>query len=164
MNVGGKRFLVDTCVWVDSYCVDHAAGASAKRFIAEAFVQGATLLFPVHSAKDVLYVLEAEFKRAARRELGSLDEKTAHAARSAALGCMRNMCELATAVGADVSDLWAADKYLGIHQDFEDNLVLSACRRAKADFLITNDRALISHATVVAKTPDEMLSLKSLDV
>lgn len=164
MNMGGRRVLVDTCVWVDSYCVDHPAGASAKRFIAEAYAQGATLLYAVHAAKDVLFVLEAEFKRAARRELGSVDEGTAQAAMRAALGCMRSMCELATAVGADGSDLWLADKYLGIHRDFEDNLVLSACRRAKADFLVTNDRALIAHATVVAKTPDEMLGLMSLDV
>jgi predicted nucleic acid-binding protein len=164
MNLGGKRVLVDTCVWVDNYCADHAGGADAKRFLQMAVGQGAELLYAVHATKDVLYVLESEFKRAARRELGTLDEPTVRAAKRAALGCMRNMCDLATAVGADVSDVWLADKYLRIHGDFEDNLVLAACRRAKADYLVTNDRALIAHADVVAKTPREMLDLMRLEV
>ncbi len=164
MNLGGKRVLVDTCVWVDNYCADHAGGADAKRFLQMAVGQGAELLYAVHATKDVLYVLESEFKRAVRLELGALDEPTAQAAKRAALGCMRNMCDLATAVGADVSDVWLADKYLRIHGDFEDNLVLAACRRAKADYLVTNDRALIAHADVVAKTPREMLDLMRLEV
>lgn len=163
MNVEGKHVLVDTCVWVDSYCADHVAGADAKQFLQMAFTQNAELLYAVHAAKDVLYVLENEFKRAARRELGTIDESVALAAKKAALGCTRNMCDLATAVGADTSDIWLANKYLRIHQDFEDNLVLAACRRAKADYLVTNDRTLIAHADVTAKTPREMLDLMSLD-
>lgn len=164
MSVSGKRILVDTCVWVDNYCADHAAGACAKRFVAEAYSRGCTLLFAVHTTKDVLYVLESEFKRAARRELGSVDERVATAAKKAAYGCVRNMCDIATAVGADASDVWLADKYLSMHQDFEDNLVLAACRRAQADYLVTNDHRLIAHADVVAKTPADMLALMTLDV
>lgn len=100
----------------------------------------------------MLYVLENEFKRAARRELGSVDEHVAAAAKKAALGCMRNMSEIATAVGADASDAWLANKYLSMHLDFEDNLVLAACRRAQVDYLVTNNRTFIAHADVVAKT------------
>lgn len=164
MSADDKRYLVDTCVWVDNYCSDHVGSESARHFLAEAYRRGAVLLYAVHAAKDVLYVLENEFKRAARRESGFIDDASARAARQAALGCMKNMCSLATAVGADASDIWLADKYLEVHRDFEDNLVLSACRRAKADYLITSDRSLIAHATVVAKTPDEMLGLMRLDI
>ena len=164
MNLGGKQVLVDSCVWVDNYCADHVAREIAKRFLAEAYAQGASLLYTVHTAKDVLYVLESEFKRSARQRLGTVDDRVAKAAKDAALGCVRNMCELATAIGADASDIWLADKHLGIHGDFEDNLVLAACQRAKADFLVTNDRALIAHANAVAKTPGDMLALMSLGV
>ncbi len=163
MNVGGKLILIHTCVWVDNYCADHVAGVDAKQFLQMSFTQNAELLYAVHAAKDVLYVLENEFKRAARRELGTIDESVVLSAKKAALGCVRNMCDLATAVGADTSDIWLANKYLRIHPDFEDNLVLAACKRAKADYLVTNDRTLIAHADVTAKTPREMLELMSLD-
>lgn len=162
MNMSGKRILIDTCVWVDNYCANHVAGADARQFIQAAFSQDAVLLYAVHATKDVLYVLESEFKRAARREFGSVDARAAQAAKKAAYGCMCNMCDLGEAVGADVSDVWLANKYLRIHQDFEDNLVLAACRRAKVDYLVTNDRDLISHADVVAKTPRQMLDIMSL--
>ena len=162
MKLKGTRILVDTCVWVDNYCTGRPCGETAKRFLAEAYGQGALLLYAVHTAKDVLFVLESEFKRAARQNAGTLSERMAQAAHEAALGCMFNMCGLATAAGADGSDVWLAEKYLRIHRDFEDNLVLAACKRAKADFLVTNDRALIEHADLVAKTPGQMLELMHL--
>ena len=164
MTLEGKKVMVDTCVWVDSYCLDHAGGEAAKRFLVKANAQGAAILYAVHAAKDVLFVLEQEFKRAARRETGGLEDGMARAAREAATACMQAMCERATAVGADASDIWLANKYLRIHRDFEDNLVLAACRRAKADYLVTRDRALMAHADVLAKTPEEMLALMSLGI
>ena len=109
-------------------------------------------------------MLEAEFRRVARRGDDELSESAAIAAHEAALGCTRNMCELATAVGADATGIWLADRYLSIHRDFEDNLALAACKRAKADYLVTRDKGLIAHADVVAKTPEEMLALMELDV
>ena len=45
-----------------------------------------------------------------------------------------------------------------------DNLVLAACRRAKADHLVTSDQSLIAHADVIAKTPEEMLALMGLGI
>ena len=113
MNAEGLKLVVDTNVWVDSYCSEHPGNETAIRQLA--------------------------------------------------WGCMRNMNEVATPIGADVSDIWLADKYLKIHPDFEDNLVLAACRRVKADFLVTNDAQLIAHADVVAKTPEQMLQLLLLD-
>ena len=159
MNLGGKRVLVDTCVWVDNYCADHAGGADAKRFLQMAVGQGAELLYAVHATKDVLYVLESEFKRAAWLELGALDEPTAQAAKRAALGCMRNMCDLATTVGADVSDVWLADKYLRIHGDFEDNLVAASARSAGASFIVTSDERLRAQSPIAALLPQDMAKL-----
>ena len=72
------------------------------------------------------------------------------------------MTENATAVGADASDLWLADKYLALHRDYEDNLVLAACKRAAADYLVTNDRKLLEHADIAAKTPRQMMPILAL--
>ena len=80
----------------------------------------------------------------------------------AALAFVRNMTENATAVGADASDLWLADKYLALHRDYEDNLVLAACKRAQVDYLVTNDRKLLEHADLAAKTPRQMMPILAL--
>lgn len=163
MREGPLRIVVDTNVWVDSYCEEHVGSAAAKRFLIAAQEAHAELLYPVHIAKDVVFVLSQEARRVFTARFGSLSESMALAIRESAWACMRNMNELATPVGADMSDIWLADKYLRIHPDFEDNLVLAACRRMKANYLVTNDAQLIAHADVVAKTPDQMLQLLALD-
>ena len=163
MNAEGLKLVVDTNVWVDSYCSEHPGNETARRFLSFAIEQGCTLLYPVHVCKDVAYVVCREYQRAAARTDGHVSEETSRAIRQLAWGCLRNMNEVATPIGADVSDIWLADKYLKIHPDFEDNLVLAACRRVKADFLVTNDAQLIAHADVVAKTPEQMLQLLLLD-
>ena len=154
--------MVDANVWVDSFCADHAGSLAARVFIGQAAESGATLLFPVHVAKDVLYVVQHELKRRVLAEKGSVDEASARSIGEAALAFVRNMTENATAVGADVSDLWLADKYLALHRDYEDNLVLAACKRAAADFLVTNDRKLLEHADLAAKTPRQMMPILAL--
>ncbi|MBQ9058623.1 MAG: PIN domain-containing protein [Atopobiaceae bacterium] len=163
MSFEGARIVVDTCVWIDNYFADKADEGHTREFLRVAQAQGAQLLFAVHAAKDVLYILTQKFKIAARISQGSIDDSVAQAAYETALACTRNMYELATAVAADVSDIWIADKYLRIHNDFEDNLVLAACKRSKADYLVTTDQSLIAHADVLAKTPAEMLSLMALE-
>ena len=65
----------------------------------------------------------------------------------------------ATAVGADESDAWLACKYRKINWDLEDNMVLAAAKRAGADYLVTNDRVLISKANVAALRPADMTAL-----
>lgn len=64
------------------------------------------------------------------------------------------MDEIATAVGADSSDVWLVRKYQRIHADFEDCMVLAAAQRAKADYLVTSDEALLRHAPVAALSVD----------
>lgn len=156
------RLMIDTNVWIDNYCGWHKDSASCKRLLAMACAKGYELYYPVHVLKDVLYMTGLEYKRQARQHNGSLTEADAMGAQEVALGCMRNLMELATPVGADGSDIWLANKYLPVHHDFEDNLVLAACKRVKADYLVTNDLKLIQNADVLAKTPAQMIELIKL--
>ena len=156
------KIMVDANVWVDSFCVDHAESLAARAFIGQAAETGALLFFPVHIAKDVLYVVQHELKRSVLASGAALDEASARAIGDAALAFVRNMTENATAVGADASDLWLADKYLALHRDYEDNLVLAACKRAQVDYLVTNDRKLLEHADLAAKTPRQMMPILAL--
>lgn len=117
------------------------------------------LVYPAGSAKDVFYVLAHEFRRMAVAANGELGEAEAVAVREVVWGCVDNMCELATAVGVDEADVWLARKQRKLTDDLEDNLVLAAARRARADYLVTGDRALIQHSTVAALTPEDMLAV-----
>ena len=162
MSKSPLKIMLDANVIIDSYCAWHPHSDAAKRLIGSCGETSFELYFPVHVAKDVLFVLEREFKREATRPKGSLTQSEATACKKAALACMHNMMEFATAVGADGSDVWLADKYLPIHHDFEDNLVLAACKRVKADYLVTNDQELIRNADVVAKTPAQVVELLKL--
>lgn len=163
MTGGIMRIVVDSNVWIDSYCPWHAGCEAARQFLAKARQNGALLFYPVHVIKDVVCVVRNEYLRDIRRTKGAVEEEDARAVDEIALGCMRNIGELATAVGADSSDVWLANKYLSIHNDFEDDLVLAACKRCDADYLVTNDRCLIDHANVLSKTPAQMLPLLTLD-
>lgn len=162
MNGVPLKIMVDANVWVDSFCVDHVESLAARAFIGQAAEADASLFFPVHIAKDVLYVVQHELKRSVLANGGVLNEASARAIGDAALAFVRNMTENATAVGADASDLWLADKYLALHRDYEDNLVLAACKRAQADYLVTNDRKLLEHADIAAKTPRQMMPILAL--
>lgn len=156
------RIMVDTNVWVDSFCIEHVASLSARAFIDRASEMGAALLFPVHIAKDVLYITQHELKRSVKAQIGSMSAESARAIVETSLAFVKNMVENATPVGADASDLWLAEKYLALHRDYEDNLVLAACKRAEADFLVTNDAKLLEHADIAAKTPNQMLAILAL--
>ena len=87
-----------------------------------------------------------------------------NASKETAWACVENMERNATAVGLDASDVWLAHKFKPVHDDFEDNLVVAAARRAKADYLVTNDERLLRHSPVAALSPRDMLALlRSLD-
>ena len=38
-------------------------------------------------------------------------------------------------------------------------MVLAACKRAQVDYLVTNDRKLLEHADLAAKTPRQMMPI-----
>ena len=156
------KIMVDANVWVDSFCVDHAESLAARAFIGWGTEMGALLFFPVHIAKDVLYVVQHDLTGRVLASGGAIAVAAAGAFGVAALAFVRNMTENATAVGADASDLWLADKYLALHRDYEDNLVLAACKRAQVDYLVTNDRKLLEHADLAAKTPRQMMPILAL--
>ena len=115
------------------------------------------LLYPVHIIPDVFYLAFIDVKRLLRGQ-GS-DELVAKAARSTAWEYVNSMREIATAVAADNSDVWLASKWESLHGDIEDNLVLAAAKRAQADYVVTSDRQLLSHAAlagVAAVSPEDM--------
>ena len=154
-----SRVLLDTNVWLDAFDGARSRSRAANELIDACVHKGIDLLYAVGTARDVYYLVGASLKRQARAAGGVLSERQARAISAYAAACVANMDEVATAVGADSSDIWLARKYQRIHEDFEDCLVLAAAQRAKADFLVTSDEALLRHAPVAALSVDDFLAL-----
>ncbi len=152
------RLLLDTNVWLDNYIPDRRNHQLVGSLLTCAIRQRHDLLYALPSAKDVFYLIGHAYKQMARTE-GAVTEEAASAINEVAWACVDNMADLATAVGADASDVWMARKYKGLHRDFEDNLVLAAAERADADYLVTCDEQLIRKAPVAALSPDDMLKV-----
>ena len=151
--------VVDTNVWLDLYLPHRAGREDARHFVERAIACGASLLFTIQTANDVFARVSINAKRWVREGKGEIDESYARAIKGLAWDCVASMRELGTAVGADDSDLWLAQKYRGLHDDFEDDLILAACTRVSADYLVTNDVKLLRHAPVVALTPSDICIL-----
>ena len=154
-----SRVLLDTNVWLDAFDAARSRSRAANELIDACVHKGIDLLFAVGTAKDVYYLVGASLKRQAQTAGGMLSERQARAISAYAAACVANMDDVATAVGADSSDVWLARKYQRIHEDFEDCLVLAAAQCAKADFLVTSDEALLRHAPVAALSVDDFLAL-----
>ncbi|MBR1828037.1 MAG: PIN domain-containing protein [Atopobiaceae bacterium] len=160
MTRPAERILLDTNVWLDAFLPGRAARVIAQELITLALKCHVDLLYPVHIISDVFYLAFIDIKRLLRGQ-GS-DELVAQAARSTAWEYVNSMREIATAVGADNSDVWLASKWEALHSDIEDNLVLAAAKRAQADYVVTSDKQLLSHAAlagVAALSPVDMLDV-----
>ena len=154
-----SRVLLDTNVWLDAFDGARPRSREANELIDVCVRKGIDLLYAVGTAKDVYYLVGASLKRQVRTAGEALSEDQARAIAVYAAACVDNMDEIATAVGADSSDVWLARKYQRIHTDFEDCMVLAVTQRAKADYLVTSDEALLRHAPVAALSVDDFLAL-----
>ena len=160
MSQVAERVLLDTNVWLDAFLPRRAAGSAARELIAYALQHNVELLYPVHIVPDVFYLSFIAIKRSLQGQ--GPDELVAQAARTTAWEYVNTMHEIATAVGADGSDVWLASKWEHLHPDVEDNMVLAAAKRAKTDYVVTGDKQLLAHAPlagVAAVLPQDMLDV-----
>ena len=162
MSQVAERVLLDTNVWLDAFLPRRVSGSVARELIAFALRHHVALLYPVHIVPDVFYLSFIAIKRFLQGQ--GTDELVARAARTTAWEYVNTMREIATAVGADGSDVWLASKWEHLHPDVEDNMVLAAAKRAEADYVVTGDKKLLAHASlagVAAVSPQDMLNVLS---
>lgn len=156
-NVHPPVLLIDTNVWIDLYLPDQPNAPASKELIAWAKAHDVALAFPSSAVLDVYQSTCRWFKKWTRASYGELTEAAAVAIKRMAWDNVAEMQEIATPVPVDASDLRLAAHYRDVHNDLEDDLVSAAAVRAKANYLVTNDKALIAHAPVQALTPKAML-------
>lgn len=149
MSAQCPLFLLDTNVWIDFFDGWRKGHADARRLYNACLAKSVKLLYAVSSSKDLYYALAASLKHAARQaNAGQLTHEQAEAANEFAWSCLNALDENATAVGCDQFDVIRARKGRRLHNDYEDNLVVAAAQRAKADLLVTNDQLLLKHSPV----------------
>ena len=155
MSENPKRILFDTNVWLDYFIPQRRGRSAAIEFLRDACAAQVDLLYAATSSKDLFYLISSEHKAWYRREHGSLSQDAASAATSLAWDCLDVLSQLATPVPCDLSDIWMASKQRKLHSDYEDDLIIAAAMRAKADLLVTNDVKLCSHAPVAAMSVED---------
>lgn len=159
MTAAPSKLLLDTNVWLDLFAGDRPGRREAMELVSWATEQEATLLYAASSVKDLHYVLEWGEKRRLREDGREITPAAAAAISEYAWGCIRSMGDIAALVPVDQSDFWLAVRYRAVHPDFEDNLVLAAAERAKADLLVTSDKDLLRRSPVAALAPRDVLAL-----
>lgn len=150
--------LLDTNIWMDNYFAHRPESAAARKLIAYANEQNFTLAYAATSSKDLFFLAGSELKRLVREEGDGLTEERARACSDLAWSFLQNMTAIAVAIPVGEPQIWLASHYRDLHDDFEDDLVLAAAEESKADYLVTNDRALFGKAPVPVFTSADMLT------
>lgn len=151
--------LLDTNVWIDS-CIGTRKGSTASRqLLCACMRREIPVCLSITSLKDIYYQVGAELKREYRATGETLTEAAALAIEEVSWQSIMSIVEQAAIVPADTSDVTVARYFHQVHRDFEDDLILAAVKRSKADYLITSDKQLRTHAPVASLTPSDMLTL-----
>lgn len=160
-DAGRPLLLLDTNIWLDYYMADRRRHDAAFALVDALLSHEIDPLFAVTSIKDVFYLVQLGFNRAARSSLEpeeALSESQLLAARECAWSCASHMQKIAFAVGLDASDIACAMRQKNIHPDLEDDLVIAAMVCSRADLLVTNDDKLLRHCPVAALDARDALS------
>lgn len=159
-----QRLLLDTNIWVDNYLGVRGARTQSRELIDYCLGAGVDLCVSIPSMKDIYYRIGAFLKADLRDSGEEVTESAARAIEQIAWQSVLNMTECATIVPMDFPDIVEARRFHEVHADLEDDLVLAACKRARADYLVTTDRKLLRKGAVATLDPTDMLALlKSYD-
>ena len=158
MSQENPVLLLATNIWMDNYFVHRPFCQTSRKLITYAVERNFTLAYAATSTKDLFFLASSELKRLARQAAGSLSEEGARSCSSLAWGFLQNMTEIAAAVPVGEPQIWLATHYRGLHEDYEDDLILAAAESSKADYLVTNDKALFGKASVPTFTSPDLLA------
>ena len=154
------RLLLDTNVWVDYFLARGQRGRDAAALVTASYGRDDVALYvSALSVKDVYYLLQAALKAQLRAEGREVTPSDAAAAREVAWGCVRRVLELALVVGTTRTEVLRAVSYRRLHDDLEDDLLLSAATTCDADYVVTSDEALGRHVAGSTLIPAEAAGL-----
>ena len=159
MPLKPRVLMLDTCIWVNSQLGTNSGHVAARDLIIAARKQGARLGIAPHSLSNVFYIIYRYLRRLDASATRASSEQFAAAAKEAAWGVINNIMDYAEVVGADGSDARIAALHKEVHDDFEDDLVIAAARRMRADLLVTDDLAFVRHSPLPTMTAEDAVRL-----
>lgn len=109
-------------------------------------------------AKDVFFLAGASLKNALRAGGVTVTERRAAAANEAAWSCLRAMQSQSVMVGVGFGEHLEALVLRDQHGDYEDDLLLAIAKGDAIDYLVTNDKGLLSSKAAPTISPQEYLS------
>ncbi|MFQ9179238.1 MAG: type II toxin-antitoxin system VapC family toxin [Eggerthella lenta] len=138
------KILVDANVWLDYGIATSENHESAVRFMVESAVNDVVLYVSSISLKDVFQLIVRRTKKELRNEGTEIDAAWSAAISESAWSFVRSMREAALVVPVGSSEVLHAETWRTAHGDLEDDLVLAAAKRVRADCVVTSDRELLS--------------------
>ena len=156
---GGISVLLDTNVWLDHFIDRSATHDLANSIVMRCIRNDHRILAAAPSTKDCFFLVAQELKRIERSQHGCVSESAAKAINEVAWSCVLSMRKLAYIVPLDDSDVVEAAILRSSHFDYEDNLIIAAAERGRADYLVTSDKVLLAHAPVACISPVRALEI-----
>ena len=144
-----SKVMVDTNVWVELELRTESC-ANIVELMRKANERGIRVGITAHSLKDVFEIVQRRLKQMERADPRMDERASGPSARAVSWAIVQHIMERAEVVGSDYMDAYLAVKERVFHDFYEDNLVVAAARRMGADLLVTNDKALLKHASVAA--------------
>ena len=153
------KILFDTNALVDFLLGREPGCGACKRIIAMCDDGQHALYAASTSVKDAYYLVRSGLKRAERAKSGTVGEAQANAISEVAWACVQQLARTFLVVPVGRSECLNALTMKALHDDFEDDLVLAAARKADVDFLVTGDQDLMRHAPVACLEPADLATL-----
>lgn len=150
--------LIDTNVWLDYFDPARPAFKDAFELFDLCYAEDVELYYTAAGLTDVFFIIGMSQKHAIREERGQLTDSEASAINELAWGCIRHMHEAAMPLPQSPAILCEAFNLKAVYRDFEDDVVMATARLANIDFLVTNDRTLLTKATVPALSARDMVA------
>lgn len=151
--------VLDTNILLDYFNPERPSSEVSCRAVDLAITSNVPMFYTAHQLRDLFSFTARWLKELERRENGGLTEGASISINETCWGIVSSLEGFSTVVGADFSDVWMAKKLKGAHRDFEDDLVIAAAYRAKADCIITNDEKLAKHSPVACLAPADFVAL-----
>lgn len=149
MKASPLKVMVDTNVWVDYFLDRNDRHETAMRFVLEASADGRAVLYTASvSLKDVYYLICMLSKRSLRADNLPVTKERATAVAESAWSSVRAIIDLSIIVPVGQAEVLQAAALRSVHDDFEDDLVMAAAKRASVDFLVTSDDELLRRSPV----------------
>lgn len=152
-----RALMLDTCIWVNSQIGTNRGHEAARKLIVAARKRGMQLGIAPHSLSTVFYVVCRHLGRFKAKDDSVSPECAAAAVKETAWGVVNSIMDYAIVIGADGSDARIAALHKSVHDDFEDDLVLAAARRMRADLIVSDDLGFVKHSPLPIMTADDAL-------